>query len=672
MKKIVYSFAVSLTLFTPLASAQVNSLQLSVIAEATIQEQPPRIALSWLQDDSAISYTVYRYDTNLAWWNSAVAVGKKLTWTDTNVAVGIPYEYEIVKQGEVPGVGAVTGYGYVYTGIDVPAQECSGTVILVVDDTFASQLSAGLTQWQNDVVEDGWRVIRHDVSRSASVETVKALIYADMQNDTTAHTLFLFGHVPVPYSGFLNPDGHPQHFGAWPADVYYGDTMTVWTDTEYDSLSSAAQGVGAANINVPGDGKFDESTTTEVDLQIGRVDFANMPDFALSEEQLLQQYLNKDHAFRIGTLTAPKRALLSDNFLSYGEGFACDGWRNFGNLVGGANIFQLDWFSTLDTASYLWAYGCGGGDPTDASGIGSTTDFATDGTKAIFTMLFGSWFGDWNFQNDFMRAPLAAPTSLTCCWGGRPHWYFDHMAMGQTIGSCTQLSENAPPDPDGLYDELDYSVPIVQGVHMDLMGDPTLRMAYAFPPSDFVSVSAKQNGNAAQINWQTNPSAEGYNVYRAHYWNDSYTKLNAIPDGYTVFIDSLPFSDSDYYEVRAVTTLGDTHGTYYSVGQPSKPVKLAGLAGVASTNAPSNAIRIASDGPFLTAIVDYNSEEPARLAVYDISGREVSVLDPALQGVGEHEYTLDTRASDGWASGVYFVRLLSAQEPLITKFVVTQ
>ena len=62
----------------------------------------------------------------------------------------------------------------------------------MVDDTFATQLSAGLMQWQNDLAGDGWRVIRHDVSRSDSVEFVKALIYNDMQNDTTAHTLFLF------------------------------------------------------------------------------------------------------------------------------------------------------------------------------------------------------------------------------------------------------------------------------------------------------------------------------------------------------------------------------------------------------------------------------------------------------------------------------------------------
>ena len=31
-------------------------------------------------------------------------------------------------------------------------------------------------------------------------------------------TIFLFGDIAVPYSGDINPDAHPDHKGAWPAD----------------------------------------------------------------------------------------------------------------------------------------------------------------------------------------------------------------------------------------------------------------------------------------------------------------------------------------------------------------------------------------------------------------------------------------------------------------------
>jgi hypothetical protein len=65
------------------------------------------------------------------------------------------------------------------------------------------------------------------------------------------------GHVPVPYSGNFNLDGHDYHFGAWPADVFYGDMDGVWTD------SSVTQTIASdpRNWNVPGDGKFDMKRT---------------------------------------------------------------------------------------------------------------------------------------------------------------------------------------------------------------------------------------------------------------------------------------------------------------------------------------------------------------------------------------------------------------------------
>ena len=58
-------------------------------------------------------------------------------------------------------------------------------------------------------------------------------------------------------------------------------------------------------------------------------------------------------------------------------------------------------------------------------------------------MLFGSYFGDWDSTNNLLRAAIATPTyTLTCAWVGRPSWYFHHMALGETIGFSTMLSQN--------------------------------------------------------------------------------------------------------------------------------------------------------------------------------------------------------------------------------------
>src|SRR5947208_12604142 len=105
---------------------------------------------------------------------------------------------------------------------------------------------------------DGWTVLRREVTRTERVLTVKGFITAVYNADAAnVKALFLFGHVPVPYSGDIVPDGHmPDHVGAWPCDGFYGDMDGTWTDNAVND-SSASE---ARTRNVPGDGKFDQST----------------------------------------------------------------------------------------------------------------------------------------------------------------------------------------------------------------------------------------------------------------------------------------------------------------------------------------------------------------------------------------------------------------------------
>jgi len=211
------------------------------------------------------------------------------------------------------------------------------------------------------------------------VASVKALIRADYVADTNSvNTVFLLGHVPVPYAGDIYPDGHPDHEGAWPCDGYYGDLQGGWADTAVNASVAS----DPRNRNVPGDGKFDPASPNNyyfparIQLQVGRVDLANLPGFALTEGELLRQYLNKDHNFRHKRITAPPRGLIDDNFgVGVGEAFAVDGWRNFSAFFGAANIYTSStWVATLANQSYLWGYGCGPATYTFAQGVTSTAE----------------------------------------------------------------------------------------------------------------------------------------------------------------------------------------------------------------------------------------------------------------------------------------------------------
>ena len=544
----------------------------AVQVSATVQESPARITLSWPQDTSGTpsSYTVYRKSAGSTSWGGGTSLsGSTTTYTDTSVAVGTAYEYQIVK-----AMSGYTGYGYIYTGINVPLVDDRGKVILVVDNTVAGSLSSELTRLEKDLVGDGWTVVRRDVSRTDTAANVKNVIRSAYNLDpANTKAVFLFGHVPVPYSGNIVPDGHyPDHQGAWPADGYYGDMDGNWTDNSINNTSAS----DVRNRNVPGDGKFDQSgMPSEVELQVGRVDLSNMPGWKEwggpatfpSELELLRNYLRKDHEFRHKRINPPARAVLHDTFGVFGgQAFAASGYRSFAPLVGPGQITTLVdkglWIPHLRDNPALLAYGCGGGSYSSISGLGNTGQYK-DGTtteiyendvKAVFTMLFGSWLGDWDSRDNIMRGILATPSmGLVCAWSGRPHWFYHHLGLGEPIGHAAKIAQNNPPG--GLY--RNQANEAAGSIHLGLMGDPTLRLHPVAPPSN-VSISG------GQLTWSAAPdSVVGYHVYRASGEAGPYTRLTTSPVTSTTY----PASSGFVYMVKAVKLQSSTSGTYYNSSQ---------------------------------------------------------------------------------------------------------
>ena len=137
------------------------------------------------------------------------------SWTDSNVSNGNAYEYRVEKTAN-----GYNGAGFVLAGIQAPLKDTRGKVVLLVDNSHSGALQSELRRLEWDLAGDGWIVLRHDVSRNDSVVNIKNIIKADYNSDPSGvKAVFLFGHVPVPYSGNLNPDGHGDHLGAWPADM---------------------------------------------------------------------------------------------------------------------------------------------------------------------------------------------------------------------------------------------------------------------------------------------------------------------------------------------------------------------------------------------------------------------------------------------------------------------
>jgi hypothetical protein len=535
-----------------------SSKDASVMIQAQVDKSTPSITLTWQKTANVNGYLLFRKLPNQINWGVPLKslTGQDTFYIDTKVSLGTLYEYRIDKTG-----ANFSGYGYITAGIEIPVIENRDIILVAIDSTMKDNLKMELSRLFTDLSGDGYIVKPFYVSRSASVVAVKEKIKALYNEDTErTKSLFIIGHVPVPYSGIINPDGHGDHVGAWPTDLYYADVNGVWTDDAVESSSANP----ARIINKIGDGKFDQSLlNSNIELQTGRVDFYDMPAFSKSEIALMQAYLNKDHDYRNKIFSVGKRAVIDDNFGYFGgEAFAASGYNNFASLVGSDNVVADDYFTTLskEGAGYLWSYGCGGGWYSGAGGVGSTDDFAKSDLNSVFTLLFGSYFGDWDVPNSFLRAPLAQGKTLTCSWSGRPHHQYHHMALGNSIGysfTKTLNNNNYFPNIYGINGKW---------IHNSLMGDPTLRNDVLSPPQN-IEASATKSG--VKIDWTS--SLENNVAYRLYYKKNQEQDFTLLAD-----VDSITLShtlecakDTGMYVfmVRATKLVSTPSGSYYNISQ---------------------------------------------------------------------------------------------------------
>ena len=445
-------------------------------------------------------------------------------------------------------------YGFIYAGIKAPAIENLGKILLLVDDEYSIPLAMEIERLKRDMVADGWHVIVREANKNDAVTSVKATIIDVYNQNTDLNALFILGHVPVPYSGDIYPDTHIEHKGAWSADTYYAELNGIWTDEVANITTSFFE----RNYNVPGDGKFDQDSipTGKLELQYGRVDLYDMNVFALDEIELTRRYLDKDHGWRTGEIEVTRRALVDDNFDEQFAAPAASGWRNFAPMFGADNIDEVDYFSTMQNDSYLWSYGCGSGSHVSSEGIGTSTDFANDSLLNIFTMLFGSQFGDYDNDNNFLKAPLASGLTLTNCWAGNPPWTFHQMALGYHIGYCARATQNT----NGLY------LPGPQLVHTSLMGDPTLKMHIVKAPLAFEAYQVLDSEVSFTYQPSPDPEVVGYYIYRSTNPDGSFERVSPdIVENPETFTDMPPYDGDFYYMLRAVKLETSASGTYYNL-----------------------------------------------------------------------------------------------------------
>ncbi len=578
-------------------------LNVTVPVEATVQTNPPAITLRVHKVER--SYQVYRkgpYD--LSWTGPIGTIpGGTGVWTDTNVVVGVEYEYRLYG-------GTTTGrsrsdtrlYGYIRSGIAVDQTGWRGRVALVVENRVFSNLMTELTRYIEDLTGDGWTVHVIPTPRGEGYGGMAGtgFLHVPIRNQIISlYTNYpgevkhvsLLGNVPEPRTGlsYSGPDGHGNK-AAFGTDAYYGDVNGTWTDTGVNTATGAM-------TNAPGDGKYDETRTPTSNWNYFELGFGRMDMPFLAEGPLLglRNYLDKLYRYKQAApdFRPGRRGLIRNGFDNVSE----TGWNSMTALLGLDNIEYLP--AGIQTSSgnmdYDQRYSAENGpflfyakgDSAPGRGIG--------GRAVIWTGCQSLW-GYW-YETTYMANALAEDSfTLSYTWSIWGLRYFYHrLGLGDVMGDMMRVSINNRGwySTDGLHRIDSYYWP--NGDHtgvffMNHLGDPLLRL-YMFPPAR--NLRARPIGGGVQLNWEASedPAVAGYHVYRSTAMDQPFTRLTTTPIAATTYTDSSVTSGTHIYMVRAVKLDTTASGTFWNGSQGVfRTINLDAASpalGVATTNLPT-------------------------------------------------------------------------------------
>ena len=526
--------------------------------DISVDEQQEEISFSWDRNEDAgsaieISRRVEGELTGLSWIPQATLPRSTTTWTDSSITPGVVYEYRffVPVDEDFPNPTAA----YVSCGIRAPLVDTRGKVLLVVDETIASALGQELQRFEMDLAGDGWTVERLNFGRdeTATPEDLRAEIQARYAASPLA-SILLFGHLPVVTSGLIRPDEHFLY--QQPTDLFYADIDGVWTDTLATSEPDQ-------HNFYPDDNHYDQNSIPgpnhRIEVPIGRVDFADMPAWPQGETELLRLYLEKNHNFRHLRYTVPRRACFST--LAFDES-PVEAAAVVG-MLGSSDAFEVFSDQVERSEPFLWGI---------AGRHWNGELYPEFGIKSQFTVNFLSGKQVWHYDNNTMRAMLAMPWyGLTCFWGVRPNWYFHHTGMGETIGYSNFRTVNNNDNEDAAkgfdYSPIDEVSGLLDGmVHINLMGDPTLRIHPVAPAGN---ITAERDINGVDLSWgaSSDSAVVGYHLYFSQSAAGPFSRLTSTPLNGLSYRHESASGSPRYYMVRSVKLESNQNGTYWNAGQ---------------------------------------------------------------------------------------------------------
>lgn len=196
--------------------------------------------------------------------------------------------------------------------------ELSGEVVILVNRFLYPHLS--LDTFISDITSMGYSVYLDTVSGGTCVD-IRNLLYTRW-NSQGAVGVIIIGELPVPWYALDDE--------VFPIDYYYMDLDGYWGDANNDDIFDSHS-----------DGSGDE----EADIWLGRLTATYCTNG--DEASLVQNYLNKNHQYRIGNLSVPFQALA----------FNDDDWSYTGdpglNAIYGSNVEVVENSTSTTETQYV-------------------------------------------------------------------------------------------------------------------------------------------------------------------------------------------------------------------------------------------------------------------------------------------------------------------------------
>lgn len=179
-------------------------------------------------------------------------------------------------------------------------------IYVLVDSSIYSSLGTYLTRYASDL--ENWTTytaVIYQGSWGTPVD-VRTFLQDGWKNNGTVGAL-LVGNIPAAWFEIANDYG-VYGYASFPIDLFYADLDGNWVDAQTTPPMQA--------------GVYDDHTgTVAPDIYVGRLK---------GSASLIQNYFNKNHAYRIGTLSLPHKALvyIDDDWIPW-----ADEWSNNVGLV---------------------------------------------------------------------------------------------------------------------------------------------------------------------------------------------------------------------------------------------------------------------------------------------------------------------------------------------------